>query len=188
MVEGLPNGGPQERAEDKRAVIIDDCRKAAQGKPRTSTQEKRKDTRGSSCMAFAGINYLAVLLAAVASFAFGSVYYMTLAKPWIAAVGKTEAEIKAASVSPQLPFIVAAISQLIMAFMLAGVIGHLGQGQVTIWNGLVSGFSCWIGFVITSMAVNHAFQGTKKSLTLIDGGHWLGVLLIQGGVIGMIGV
>lgn len=139
-------------------------------------------------MAFAGVSYLAVLLAAVASFAFGSFYYMTLAKPWMAAIGKTESEIRATSGWPQLPFIIAAISQLVMAFMLAGVIGHLGQDQVTIWNGLVSGFSCWIGFVITSMAVNHAFQGAKKSLTLIDGGHWLGVLLIQGGVIGMIGV
>ena len=38
------------------------------------------------------------------------------------------------------------------------------------------------------MAVNHAFQGAKRSLTLIDGGHWLGVLLIQGAILGWWGV
>jgi hypothetical protein len=42
--------------------------------------------------------------------------------------------------------------------------------------------------VITTLAVNHAFQGSKRALTLIDGGHWLGVLLLQGAVIGLMGV
>jgi hypothetical protein len=41
---------------------------------------------------------------------------------------------------------------------------------------------------MTSMAVNHAFQGAKRTLTLLDGGHWLGVLLIQGALLGWWGV
>jgi hypothetical protein len=36
---------------------------------------------------------------------------------------------------------------------------------------------------MTSLIVNHAFQGAKRMLTLIDGGHWLGVLLIQSAVL-----
>jgi hypothetical protein len=40
----------------------------------------------------------------------------------------------------------------------------------------------WVGFVITSLAASNALQGTRFSVTLIDGGHWLGVLLIQGAV------
>ena len=40
-------------------------------------------------MEFAGLNYIAVFVAAIASLAFGAVYYMTLAKPRMAAVGKT---------------------------------------------------------------------------------------------------
>ena len=39
-------------------------------------------------MAFAGINHLAVLIAAVAGFAFGAVYYIGLSKQWLAAAGK----------------------------------------------------------------------------------------------------
>ena len=34
----------------------------------------------------------------------------------------------------------------------------------------------------------HAFQGARPSLTFIDGGHWLGVLLIQGAILGWWGV
>ena len=41
-------------------------------------------------MAFAGMNYLAILVAAVAAFAWGAAYYMTLSKQWLAAVGRTE--------------------------------------------------------------------------------------------------
>jgi len=32
-------------------------------------------------MAFAGVNYLAILIAAVAGFAFGAAYYVTLSRP-----------------------------------------------------------------------------------------------------------
>ena len=42
--------------------------------------------------------------------------------------------------------------------------------------------------MITAIAVNHSFQMRLGTLTLIDGGHWLGVLLIQGALIGLVGV
>lgn len=138
-------------------------------------------------MEFAGTNYLAVVAAAVAAFAFGSVYYMTLAKPWMAAVGKTEAQIKADGMKPS-TFIATFIAQLVMAWVLSGIIGHLGTGQVTPVNGLISGAFIWLGFVVTTQVVNHGFQGAKTSLTIIDSGHWLGVLLVQGLVIGLFGV
>ncbi|MBI1385929.1 MAG: DUF1761 family protein [Rhizobiales bacterium] len=138
-------------------------------------------------MAFAGLSWWAVLAAAVISYAFGAAYYMALSKPWLAAVGKTEAEIRA-SPSP-LPFIVAFVSQLVMAIVLAGVIGHVaGTGPLSLKLGLISAALCFVGFVATTLATNHGFQDAPRTLTLIDGGHWLGVLLIQGAIIGAIGV
>jgi Protein of unknown function (DUF1761) len=139
-------------------------------------------------MQFAGINLYAVVLAAIVSFMFGWLWYGVLfSKQWQSAIGKTEQELKAQGPSPT-PFIVSFIALVIMAWALAGVIGHLGPGQVTFKNGVISAFFVWLGFVITTMAVNHAFHGTKRAVTLIDGGHWLGVLLLQGAVIGLIGV
>ena len=138
-------------------------------------------------MTFAGMNYLAVLIATVAGFAFGAAYYMSLSKPWLAAVGKTKEELKAGGGSPT-PFIVSIVSLAIMAWVLAGGIAHLGPGRVTLKNGIVSALFMWLGFVITAMAVNNAFGQRKASLTVIDGIHWLGVLVIQGAIIGAMGV
>jgi hypothetical protein len=69
-----------------------------------------------------------------------------------------------------------------------GGIAHLGPGQVTLRNAIVSALFLWLGFVVTTMAVNNAFGQRKASLTIIDGIHWLGVLVIQGAIIGAMGV
>jgi hypothetical protein len=138
-------------------------------------------------MAFAGISYVGVVLATVAGFLFGGVWYGIFSKQWMAAIGKTKKELDTSG-SLAVPMVVTAIAQLVMAYVLAGVIGHLGPGQVTAWNGIISGFFIWLGFVLTTLVVNHSFQGQKRVLTVLDGGHWLGVLLIQGAIIGLVGV
>ncbi len=132
-------------------------------------------------MMFSGTSYLAVLVAAVAGFAFGSVWYMALGKRWVAALGMTERP----KPTP-LPFIAAFVCQLVMAWMLAGLVGHLGE--VTVGRAMFSGALVWFGFVLTTMIVNHRFQSARWSLTVIDAGHWLGVLLVMGLVIGLFGV
>jgi len=140
-------------------------------------------------MDFAGMNYLAILLAGIAGYVFGAVYYMTLGDAWMKAQGKTKADIMGPDgKGSATPFIIAAIAALVMAFVLAGTIGHLGQGQVNVRNGMISGAFVWAGFILTTTLVNHAYQGQKLSLTVIDTVHWLGVLLIQGAVIGLMGV
>ena len=139
-------------------------------------------------MAFAGINYLAVLIATVAGFAFGAAYYMTLSRPWLAAMGKTREQLSAEGKGSPMPFIVAIVALVVMAWVLAGGIGHLGPGQVTLRNGVISGAFMWLGFVITTLAVNYAFGQRRPMLTVIDGIHWLGVLVIQGAIIGAMGV
>jgi len=127
------------------------------------------------------VNYVAVLVAAVAGFAFGGVWYMSLGKLWMAALGMTDHP------KPKpAPFIIAFAAQLVMAYMMAGALGHLGT--VSVVAGLITGALLWVGFVATTLVVNHRFQGAKWSLTLIDGGHWLGVMLVMGAVLGLFGV
>jgi len=140
-------------------------------------------------MQFAGMSYFAIVLAAVVSFMFGWLWYGVLCSTqWLAAVGKTEEDVKAEGGPRPMPFVIAFVAQLLMAWVLAGIIGHLGPGEVTLKNAIISAALVWAGFVATTISVNHAFQGTKFALTLIDGGHWLGVLLLQGAVIGLLGV
>ena len=141
-------------------------------------------------MTFAGISYLAVLIAAVAGWLAGAAWYMSLSKPWIAASGLTPELMTENKNKPgaMLPFIYAFVAQLVMAWVLAGIIGHLGTGQVTIKNGIISGALCWLGFVITTMLVNNSFALRNPRLLAIDGGHWLVVLLLMGAIIGGWGV
>jgi hypothetical protein len=136
-------------------------------------------------MSFTGVNYIAVIIAALAGFGLGAIWYMIFAKPWMHAVGKTEAD-RPEGAAQVVPFVIAIVALFVMAWMLAGIMGHLGQ--VSIRGGAISGFFVWLGFIITSMGVNHAFSGAPTKLTLIDGGYWLAVLLIQGAVIGAFGV
>ncbi len=136
-------------------------------------------------MDFAGTNYLAIVVAAAASFFVGWPWYMIFGKPWARALGKDPDN----PPKPQpKPFMVLGVCLLVMAWGLAGVIGHLGDGQVTIRNGIISAVFLWAGFVVTTMTVNHVFQGQKLVLTLIDGGHFLVVLIVMGAIIGWFGV
>ena len=66
-------------------------------------------------------------------------------------------------------------------------INGVGQSGVTITAGLITGLLCWFGFVLTTLVTNHAYGKAKPMLTVIDGGHWLGVLLLQGLVLGWLG-
>ena len=145
-------------------------------------------------MTFTGLNYLAVFIAAVAGWLIGAGYYMSLANPWVAAHGrsmedfKRQAEANKGTPAAYMPYVLAFVAELIMAWVLAGLLAHLGPAQVTMWNGIVSAVFVWLGFVVTTTAVNNMFGMRKPALTLIDGGHWLLVLIAMGAVIGALGV
>src|SRR5947207_12092865 len=135
-------------------------------------------------MCFCWLSYLALRIGAVARFVLGAVWYGPLGARWQAALGKSEFELQ--STASPAPFIATGIGLIIMAWMLAGVLGHLGM--VDVWHGIGSAFFLWVGFVATTATVNHRFQGLPWSFTFIDGGYWLGALLIQGAIIGAFGI
>lgn len=136
-------------------------------------------------MAFSGMNYLAVIVAAAAAWLFGGAWYGVFGTRWIAATGKTKEELMPGGKPEALPLIIAFAAEIIMAYLLAGLIGHLGEP--TVRTGMISGAFIWFGFVITTMTVNNIYARLDRRLLLIDGGHWLGVLLIMGAVIGAMG-
>jgi uncharacterized protein DUF1761 len=140
-------------------------------------------------MSLGSLNYLPIFAAAVASFVFGGIWYSAFSKPWMDAVGMSPERAQTHRSSLGL-YVLAFVAQLVMAWMLAGILVHLAQGGLaaTLRTGLISAAFLWLGFVIPTMVVNYAFHGARQSLTLIDGGHWLGVLLIQGAIMGWWGV
>ncbi len=133
------------------------------------------------------INWPAIAAAAAASWIFGALWYGALSKQWMAASGLTATDVNGPDGKPKLPLgpmIISFVAEFVMAIILAGVIAHTAKKGVTISSGALVGAICWLGFVITTLATNHAYGRAKPALTIIDGGHWLGVLLIQGVVLG----
>ncbi|WP_319531561.1 DUF1761 domain-containing protein [uncultured Cohaesibacter sp.] len=129
---------------------------------------------------------MAALAAALAGFAVGAIWYMALGKQWMRAAGLTEQDIKGESGRPSTtPFIIAAIANLVMATMLFGILVHVGDP--TVRRGMLSGLFIWIGFVATTCSVNYAYQKKPFRLTLIDAGHWLVNLMVQGAILGAFG-
>jgi hypothetical protein len=141
-------------------------------------------------MTFAGINFVAVGIAALAAWLASAAWYMSLSRIYTAALGKTPAPIAEGRKRPgaMLPFLYALIGNIVIAWMLAGVLGHLGAGQVTLRNGVISAAFLWFGFILTTMTVNFSFSGRDWRLLLIDLANWLIVMLVCGAVVGGIGV
>lgn len=137
-------------------------------------------------MDYLNVNWLAVLLAMIASMALGAAWYMILSKQWIAATGKTTEQIQAGSGGQATPFIWGAVMQLVMAYFLA-LLTPMILGEMSVANAVIVGIHLWVGFILTSMILNHRYQGMSWSLALIDGGYLLGVVVVQGVVLGLLG-
>ena len=138
-------------------------------------------------MAFAGVNYLAIVIAAVVAWVAGAAWYIGLARTWTAALGTTPEKMQAARSAPGAyrPFIYTFAAELVMAWTLAGIVGHIGP--LTLRSGVISAAFCWFGFVLATMLVNNSFAKRDWRLLWIDGGHWLIVLLLMGAIIGAMG-
>jgi hypothetical protein len=136
------------------------------------------------------VNYLSVLLAAVAAWIFGGVYYTSLSKYWLAAQGKTLEQCQAeqavkSGAAKAAPFILVFVGELIMAWAMYGILFHMGM--FTLRAGAISGAALWFGFVLPTITANYAFAGKKPMLTVIDSAAWLGAMVIIGAIVGWMG-
>jgi len=135
-------------------------------------------------------SFFAILGAAIAAWVFGAAYYMPLGKVWLAAQGRTMAEMQAANANKSaaakaFPFVLSFVCEIIMAWTMYGLLFHTGNFFAR--AGLISGLIIWFGFILTTVAVNNAYPGRKLMLTVLDSAHWLGALLIIGAIVGGFG-
>jgi Protein of unknown function (DUF1761) len=141
-------------------------------------------------MAFVTVNWLSIVIAAVAAWLFGGAYYTSTSKWWLAAQGKTREQCEAeqagkSSAAKIAPFIIVFVSEIIIAWALYGILVHMNA--FTLRGGLISAVLIWFGFVMTTMTVNNAFGGRKAMMSVIDGIAWLGAFVIIGAIVGWMG-
>ena len=114
------------------------------------------------------MEFLNVIVAALAAFAFGAVWYMSMSKAWIAA-----AEIPVDSNGrPQgngspMPFVVGLVAMVIVAGMMRHV--FVMSGLTSIGEGVMGGAGIGAFLITPWVAMNYAFAMRRPMLTLIDG-------------------
>ncbi len=113
---------------------------------------------------------LNVVVAGIAGFAFGAVWYSIFAKQWMAASGvPLNEDGKPANSSNPMTY----ITGLVCAVLVAGMMRHVFELSSidTVGKGLVSGFGIGIFLAAPWLVTNYTFADRPKSLIIIDGAY-----------------
>ena len=129
------------------------------------------------------INYLAVVVAAVASFAIGGLWYSPLmfAKQWVKAHGYTEEQVKEMQKGAGKAYAVSIACQLLIALAIAVLVGYVHL--VLCVQGLKLALLIWAGFAFPLGLMATVFSDKRITVFYIDTGYQLVYLLIMGSII-----
>jgi hypothetical protein len=123
------------------------------------------------------VNYLAVAVAAIASYVVATVWYALLFSGlWKRLTGITE-------MKPTLAHVVLVfLGALVMSFVLLHsiVFGNAYVGTGGIHGGLMGGFFSWLGFVAPVTMMGDLYEKRPWKLWLLDNGFWLISLMVMG--------
>src|SRR5262245_27956219 len=126
------------------------------------------------------INYLAVVIAAVAAFALGGVWYSPLlfAKQWVKAHGYTEEQVAEMQKKASKAYAIAVACQLLIASAMSVLAGYLQLDNAR--QGLKLGLLAWGGFALPLGLMANVFSGKRIRVFYIDTGYQLVYLLVMG--------
>ena len=122
------------------------------------------------------LNYGAVVVAGIAYWFVQAGWYTLFARQWVAAIGKTMAELQQKGSSP-IPYIGSLICDLLVALALAWILARIGEPSAA--KGAAVGAALTLGFVSTALMTQYLFEQRPVSLFLINsGGALLGTTLM----------
>ncbi len=129
----------------------------------------------------ATINYLAVIVAAIAYMVLGAIWYSPIlfGRAWMTGVGKTKEQLAGGS---SIKYIWGFIFSFIAAYGIARLM--LMTGRDTVADGVMIGLLAGICFVMTTMGVNDTFEGRPSGLTVINILYHIVGFLIIGIIVG----
>jgi hypothetical protein len=116
------------------------------------------------------INYLAVIVAAVAAVVINALWYSVILKAQVSALRAGDPTIAGRDTAPPM-YGVAIAGQLLMSFVVAVVIKS--AGVTGIGGGVLTGFILWLGLSIPPIAQVHVFGYRNPGFVLVDGAAWL---------------
>ena len=124
------------------------------------------------------VNWLAVVLGALAFFAVGAVWYGVLfGKAWQREVGLSDEQLRASN----MPLIFAACLalELVVAWMLGHLIARTSPAPHVVMM-FAFGFGAFL--MTPAVGINYLYQRKSMTLFAIDSGHFIVGMLAMGGV------
>lgn len=126
-------------------------------------------------------NYAAVVVAAVAYWFLGAVWYgVVFSKPWMALEHLTDAQ--AQSMNPVLPYVITFVLNLLIAYVLAQICAW--RNANTAARGAAVGILLWIGFVGPITFTTNMYEMRPMELFAINHFFSLAGLCLMGIIIG----
>ena len=126
------------------------------------------------------VNWLAIIVAAVAAFGVGAIWYSPLlfTKAWIRESGVDEARARNAT----MPLLMGTSFLLVLlaTFVFAAFLGP----NVNVGSGALYGFLAGLFWVTGYLGVNYLFEGRSFMLFLINGGYNVASFTVMGAVLG----
>jgi dipeptide/tripeptide permease len=112
-----------------------------------------------------GLNYWAILVATIAGFMLGGIWYV-FSKQWLAAIGKKPEELG----NPASAFGITFLSALVTAMLIALLVNTLPTIK-TVLDGMILGLWIGIAAIAASMASDYAFRRWPQNLFFIQAGY-----------------
>lgn len=128
------------------------------------------------------LNWVAILVAAIASFLFEALWFTTFMNAWLEGVGRTKEYLLAAGVTPALQYGVAILCSIVAAAVLSICIQ--ASGELTARRGILCAVVIWFGFIATSWAKEYIFEVRSFKIFCINSGYLLFDLIIMGIIVG----
>ncbi len=136
------------------------------------------------------VNYLALLIAGIASMALGFLWYspVLFAKPWMKLMGYTPESLKKAQKEMGKLYGVSFLLTLVSGYVLA----HVMAMSMSFFNypalstGIISAFWMWLGFAMPVQATDMIFGSKKWKLFAINTGYQLASLLVMGVILALV--
>ncbi len=127
-------------------------------------------------MYIAEVNYLSVLISAVAAMIVGALWYgPVFGKMWMGYMGKTEEQLKE-GFNPAKTYGLAFLGHFVALAVLANLFVYLHVE--TIGGALHTAFWTWLGFTLATNFITGLFEDKKFGLLLIDEVYHLVVFLV----------
>ena len=125
-------------------------------------------------------NVLAIVTAALTTFAVGGLWYSPIlfATAWMRESGLSEEQARQAPMGRI--FGLSALAALVMATNLAAFLG----AKATLSFGLAAGAATGVGWVSMSLGVTYLFEERSLKLWLIDSGYHVVAYTLMGGILG----